>query len=99
MWEAGKMGLLFVGGWCLGFQLSDEAVVADYTECAAGPEAPAPISSLAVHKNTVFAAAGHQVLRYLRGRQASFAFSALNCRTGQADPPVATEYIIRCALV
>lgn len=46
MWEAGKMGLVFVG-----------------------PESSAPINSLAVHANTVFASTGQQVIRYLRGKE------------------------------
>ncbi len=34
-----------------------------------GPESSAPINSLAVHANTVFASTGQQVIRYLRGKE------------------------------
>lgn len=35
----------------------------------AGSETPTPITSLAVHRNEIFAAAGNQVMRYNRGKQ------------------------------
>lgn len=71
MWEGGKMGLLFVG-------MSSTLAVHAHTVpllmliCdmhSSGPDAPAPIASMAMDGNAVWVSAGPHLIKYLRGKE------------------------------
>ena len=66
MWEGGKMGLLFVGeerqAVFVGLWIAHSTI-------ALGPDAPAPISSMAMDGNTVWVSSGPSVIKYVRGKE------------------------------
>lgn len=68
MWDGHSMKLLFVGE-CTSINTIDWQTAADSETHPAGPDAGKELTSLAVLNESVFAAAGDSVIRYVRGKE------------------------------
>ena len=69
MWEGGKMGLLFVGEYPPLSGCTPHLTVIWLNVREIGPDAPAPIASLAMDGNAVWVSSGPNVIKYLRGKE------------------------------